>query len=413
MFCSSNASLAAANIVLSIVLFPVLGIAAEPARYIGSDESTGTSSSVLVADQPLAHTSQILPVNDAGEIVSVEAVGQINHVLRRLDQLLATANSDIQRVVKLNVYITRADLAEDVYHALADQFNGSRKPALMLMVSKLPHPRALIAVDAVAETTDTGADLVRQTAATASGASVSTLPEGRRIYVSGQAERHESLAEATRGTLVSLRSTLEFLGRGVEDVVQLKAFLTPMTDVDVVREEVREFYAPGPAPPVVFVEWNSSLNTPIEIELVAWGGREKVEDRVEYPTPSGMTASPVFSRVARINHGPTIYISGLSAAVEAGPDEPAGAEEQVREVFASLIDVLEASGSDLRHLVKATYYVRTDAVHSKMGELRPEYYDPLRPPAASLARVSELETPMRGLTLDMIAVPGGGESGGQ
>jgi enamine deaminase RidA (YjgF/YER057c/UK114 family) len=112
-----------------------------------------------------------------------------------------------------------------------------------------------------------------------------------------------------------------------------------------------------------------------------------------------MQASPIYSRVARINHGPTIYLSGLYGTN--GQD----AGKEVQELFANLKALLEKSGSDLRHLVKATYYVSTEEASQKLNELRPRYYDPLRPPAASKAMVAGVGRAGRGITLDMIAVP--------
>src|SRR5439155_27153542 len=111
------------------------------------------------------------------------------------------------------------------------------------------------------------------------------------------------------------------------------------------------FFENETAPPVVFVEWASSGN-PIEIEAIAMSvpGRDKPANPVAYLTPPNMKASPLFSRVARLNFGKTIYISSLYAA--AGQD--AGA--QVHEVCLTLGEFLKKSGSDVQHLVKAPYY---------------------------------------------------------
>jgi enamine deaminase RidA (YjgF/YER057c/UK114 family) len=103
--------------------------------------------------------------------------------------------------------------------------------------------------------------------------------------------------------------------------------------------------------------------------------------------------------VARINHGPTIYLSGLYAA------RAKDAAEEVNEIFSTMRDLLEKTGSDLRHLAKATYYVSTHDASDKLNELRPRYYDPRRPPAASKAFVAGVGMPGKSLTLDMIAVP--------
>jgi enamine deaminase RidA (YjgF/YER057c/UK114 family) len=107
----------------------------------------------------------------------------------------------------------------------------------------------------------------------------------------------------------------------------------------------------------------------------------------------------VFSRVARINHGKRVYISGLYAPTATDT------EGQITEIFGILGRLCEQTGSDLRHLAKATYYVTDDKeVSRKLNELRPKYYDPRRPPSASKATAAGVGRKEKSITLDMIAV---------
>jgi len=81
-------------------------------------------------------------------------------------------------------------------------------------------------------------------------------------------------------------------------------------------------------------------------------------------------------------------------------------------VFAQLQQLLDSTGSDLRHLAKATYYVSDDdrtagSSSAMLNKLRPEYYDPERPPAASKVRVHGVALVDRTLTMDIIAVGSG------
>lgn len=222
------------------------------------------------------------------------------------------------------------------------------------------------------------------------------LKPGVRLFISGQAEKGDgSLPDATRATLQSLKETLASYGAELSDVAQVKAFFSPMTSVAVVRAEVDKFFA-GKAPPLVLVEWGSPL---IEIEWIAHGPpAPEGAPAVEYLTPPGMTASPVFSRLTRVNRGDLHFVAGLY-----GPE----AEEPVNEVKA-ILDGLKAqsenAGSDLRHLVKATYYVASDGTSKALNELRPRYYDPKRPPAASKAPVAGAGLPGRAIVVDMVAV---------
>ena len=160
---------------------------------------------------------------------------------------------------------------------------------------------------------------------------------------------------------------------------------------------IADFFGKG-VPPCVFVEWQSSL--PIEIELVVAARPQAGQpEPLEFITPPGTTALPVFCRVVRVNDPRTIFVSGLFAR-EAGDGTA-----QVSDVFAQLQEILKASGSDMRHLAKATYYVSDNDTSAKLNELRPKFYDPARPPAASKAQVPGVGMTGRTLTLDMIAVP--------
>jgi enamine deaminase RidA (YjgF/YER057c/UK114 family) len=343
-----------------------------------------------------------LPLDATGNIVGKgKAAVQAEAVLDNLAAALGQARSGLDRVVKVNVYAARREVVAEVRKVLAQKFAGEVKPAASFVVGALPHPDALVALDAVAVSALDPGGAVKLLSSPklprAGGAHAAVLPAGTRVYVSGQAEKGRDLAEATRKTLESLRATLKYLGLRDARVVQLKAFMRPMAEAAEVRKEMAKFFGEEAVPPLVFVEWTSTL--PIEIELIAWAGRGKVEGGVEYLTPTGMQASPVFSRVARVGPGKTVYVSGLYAA------RGEGAAAEVREVFDELRRLLDKSGSDLRHLAKATYYVSTEDASTSLNELRPKYYDPRRPPAASKAMVAGVGVEGRTLTLDMIAVP--------
>ena len=112
-----------------------------------------------------------------------------------------------------------------------------------------------------------------------------------------------------------------------------------------------------------------------------------------------LTKSPVFSRVARINRGGTIFIGDLF-----GPAS-ASADEQLQSSFDALGHLLAKTGSDFKHLAKATYYVTDDEISKAHNAIRPKYFDPDRPPAASKALIGSTGRPGVRYSMDMIAVP--------
>jgi enamine deaminase RidA (YjgF/YER057c/UK114 family) len=63
-----------------------------------------------------------------------------------------------------------------------------------------------------------------------------------------------------------------------------------------------------------------------------------------------------------------------------------------------------AAISDTWSRRRITSYVTDDAASKALNDLRPNYYDPARPPAASKATVPGVGLDGRTVTLDMIAV---------
>lgn len=369
-------------------------------KHLGNEPIFGGAQAVVTEDVALFHTSQMLPIDFDGKLVGENAIEQASIVLNNIGSLTNRLDShDVARLVKLNVYVPNEAVANELRPFLRTQFQKKQLPAVSLVQTRLHRPEALVTMDAVGVAYRSDQHSLKEISINNWHANkTAILPRGPRVYVSGQAEKGMDLADATAKTLQSLRLTLQHLGSDIKDVAHVKCFLTPMAGVAKVEAEIDKFFAPHPVPPCVFVEWQSTL--PIEIELIA-AARPNPEPRepLEFITPPGMTTSPVFCRVVRINDPRTIFVSGLFAR-EAGD----GAA-QVNDTFAQLQDILKASGSDLRHLAKATYYVSDNDVSAKLNELRPKFYDPARPPAASKAQVFGVGMAGRSLTLDMIAVP--------
>ena len=371
--------------------------AADPRiRAISADDSSGTASAVVVdGSLALVHTSQILPLDaQQKQVVAENTVRQSEVVLDRLEARLTEARSGLDRLIKLNVYARDSQAVADFRPSLAKRLAGTARPAVSFVTGALTDPDARVAVDAIAGTalkTEPGVVL-------RPGPGLAVLPPGARVYVSGQAEAGEDLRLSTRKTLEGLAATLKFLGLERSQVVQVKAFLQPMTAVADVEREIADFFDETAAPTRVFVEWRSGPKQPIEIELIAASRADDARPALEFLAPPGLKPSPVFSRIARVNRGDLIYVSGLYAS------GGLSGRDQVEDLFATLSKVLSASGSDLRHLAKATYYVSEDDASRALNDLRPKYYDPTRPPAASKAVVPGVGMEGRSITFDMIAV---------
>jgi enamine deaminase RidA (YjgF/YER057c/UK114 family) len=373
-----------------------------PRRLRVDPDRAGATAVVVPSAVPLVHTAQVLPVDDQGRPVPEAA--QVGAALDRLDAVLKAAGSDVSRVVRLHVVLARDDLRQQLRAAFAERLDGRDGPAWTFVVGEPAVAGALLAIDAVA-TTDAPADggaVARKIVPgfARSQATFAVLPGGPRVYISGQAEPDEDLAAATRKTLVSLGDSLKILGLDRDQVVQLKAFVQPSdaAAAEVVARESAAFFEGETPPPLVVVGWKSSASQPIEIELIAAAPAPGGPERVEFPPLPPLKPSPVFSRSARVNLGSLVYVSGLI-----GPEGATGVE-QVRAVFGDLRAVLDEAGADFRQMAKATYYVSDPAADAALGAIRPQIYDPERPPAASKAAVAGVAAPGRGIAVDMIAV---------
>lgn len=359
--------------------------------------------------RPIAFTSQVIAFKgDDEKLKNAGFEKQFTNCLMRLAHDLGSTGSDFSRLLRLNMYL-RGDNDRVRAEAYLSRHMPGLNGALTFVSGRLEHTNALIAMDAIGLTTHPKRTWSRLEATKSlipkgrHGLVASVLLPGRRVFISGQAVRAETLTEATRQTMKQLGETLEFLGLQWKDVVQVKSFIQPMTKVSDVATEISRFFTTNQTPPQVFVEWTSKV--PIEIELVVNGGEAKEDDPlVEYLTPPAMKASPVFTRVVRVNRGKLVFTSSLY-----GPTDQ-GVENEIRSIFNELQLSMAVMGTNLKHLVKATYYVANNDSSRALNKLRPEYYDPKRPPAASKAAIRGTGLPNHSITMDLIGVAeqGGG-----
>lgn len=310
-----------------------------------------------------------------------------------LDEVDAAAKRLSGRVVKLHI-TAKDNAAVDAAAAEIKQRYAKSLPAVTFVVGKLFDTEASIGVDAVIAFKGSPKEGV-QVEEDSFGR---ILHPGARVYISGQAEKDKTNAGAVIGTMQSLSNSLETINAKPDDIVQIKVFLNPIRTEKRVRSEIQSFLGERKIP-VVCVEWSSAL--PVEIELVAACPAGVVKSGIEYLTPPSMTTSPVYARMAKLNSKETIYIGGLVAR---GTEAMSG-EDEVKDIFASLKEILKETGSDYENLVKATYYCANEDTSKALNTLRPNYYSPTRPPAASKAIVTGVGRDKRFVTLDMIAAP--------
>lgn len=316
-----------------------------------------------------------------------DLLGQIAGIARAYD-------TDLKSVAKLNLYLgnSESSLIAAVEKKIKATWAEGAGPALTIIPTKLPGS-ATLAGDAVIVCAKKGSKIDRFERDAA------MMPSDRDIiYVSGRAAKGE-IAEAASGTMKELFSDLELLGSKPADVIQVKAFISPMEKWEIFEREIEASFGDGPIPPIVYVEWISG-SRPTEIELIAAApDHAKAVETTTYYTPAKDKASPVYSKIARLHSGEVIYIGGTVGIVS---DKP---KAEVKSLYSSLGIISAKSGTSFRHYAKATYYVSDKEVSAALNEVRPEIYDRPRPPAASKVAIPSLIEKGRGLLIDMVAAP--------
>lgn len=373
-------------------------------RSIGGDRASGVARAVVVEEGALVHTALMFPEDREGRLQGgADAGAQAARVLANIEIALREARTSLDFLVRLHVYVADASVTPRIDRVLADRFGGRRTPPAVTFVEReMPRAGTLVAMDAMDAIAATawraapGAARRLTVAAlpqrTGRASHAAVQPPGPFVVVSGRAARGE-FEPAIRETLAQLRRDLETVGLTFDHVVQVKSFLGDMRSEQRLEEIIAGAFAGSRVPPQVVAEWRQET-TPAEIEIVATAPRtDGRRTRVEHVEP----IAGRYSRIARVNDGQPVFISGLYG----GSIDPVA---QVDEMFAELQRVLQAAGSDIRHLVKATYYVSDTAADGRINAIRPTIYDPERPPAASKLRVRGTGRPGRASTFDMIAV---------
>jgi enamine deaminase RidA (YjgF/YER057c/UK114 family) len=361
--------------------------AAAPQDRLPRPDQPGTAWSVRVPDRPLVFTAAVTAPAPAAADEEARAA------LAELDAVVQAAGGDPAGILRLNALVASdADVAA-VEAAVARRF-APAPGAFTLVRTPLATAGRRVAFEAVAPA---GGE---PTAVVHAAGRAAVLPAGGKVFISGQAEKGADVAEAVRLTMAGLHRTLAHLGLGAADVVQIKAFLAPFADHVAAGREVAASFGGGPVPPLVLVEWVSSL--PAEIELIAAARALPAPpgDRVAWLPLPWLSVSPRYCRVAHVGAGvPLIFLGGIDG-------EGAGdARGQMKRVFERIGSALYEAGSSYRNLIKATYYLGDARTRTELGDIRGVYFDPARAPSASALEVRSLGHPGRGARIDLIAFP--------
>ena len=111
--------------------------------------------------------------------------------------------------------------------------------------------------------------------------------------------------------------------------------------------------------------------------------------------PNGIFSSAIVT-------GNLVYTSGQIGIDSKTGQMPEGMEAQLEQVFRNLTTVLEASGSSIDHVVKATVFLADMNDYAKMNELYRKQFKG-DPPARSTVQVARLPRDAR-IEIEVVAV---------
>ncbi|HXR99674.1 MAG TPA: Rid family detoxifying hydrolase [Pyrinomonadaceae bacterium] len=100
--------------------------------------------------------------------------------------------------------------------------------------------------------------------------------------------------------------------------------------------------------------------------------------------------------------GDLVYTSGQIGIDPKTSQLPEGFEAQLDQVFKNLTAVLEASGSDIDHVIKATVFLADMNDYNKLNELYPKKFKG-DPPARTCVQVARLPRDAR-VEIEVVAV---------
>ena len=180
------------------------------------------------------------------------------------------------------------------------------------------------------------------------------------VYASGRVAKGATFQESIPAAMkLILDEYISPQGCDSGDVLQIRAYVNEMDRVADAKRLIEMHFPKGNAPPIVFVEWAREGTVEIGQEMV--------------------------------------FFSGVSGESGLAP------EEEVESLFRILERRVGEVGSDMSHLVKATYLVSDREMDATFSELRLRYLDPDRPPAASKVSRSFVDAEGRTLLIDMVA----------
>jgi reactive intermediate/imine deaminase len=123
-----------------------------------------------------------------------------------------------------------------------------------------------------------------------------------------------------------------------------------------------------------------------------------------FVNPETMQSPDSYTHVVEVTSGRSVYISGQVALDRGGKLAGGDIRSQTRQVFENMRAALAAVGGTLGDVVKLNTYLLDITEMPIVREVRNEYFDSGRPPAATAVEVSRLEPDGVLIEIEAVAV---------
>jgi enamine deaminase RidA (YjgF/YER057c/UK114 family) len=359
---------------------------------------------------------------------------QTDEALHRLAATLEAGGSSLEMVVRLGTF--HRNLDDALWHmGPRTRFLGQAAPPSTAFQCGLVPGTVEIELEAIALATD--ADIAREVITTDRAPTprvpyAQAIKAGPLVFTAGfmatdlrtgvaPAARvpaglphfYSPIKRQTEWVVETLGHVLEAAGTSLDRALRAFVILTDMRDFFAFDEVWRGLFgSDGPARTVI----QGPIFNPnclIEVDLIALAGDSHVsrETVVADSVPEHTTAEPQAVRAGEwvfvSGQLPTDYATGLAPEAQIDPAFPRYAsviEKQAQFVFSNLAAILEASGTDLEHVVRLGAY-HTSIASDFLGamETSREFFT-VAPPASTTIEVEALAVPQARFMIDAIAV---------
>jgi enamine deaminase RidA (YjgF/YER057c/UK114 family) len=302
---------------------------------------------------------------------------QVRDALKALSRLSGSAS-----VVKLRAFVAGTGDVRRVRDIVSETFTERKQnvPALsVVQVGALPLEGAQVVLESTA--------VARK-----------DVNDHGLVFISGQgatsANPRDPVLPLAEKSLAAVRTAVKAASSEPADVLRVTCLLSSLDQGQEVRKLFAEAY-PKAAFNYLQIQ-RLPARAVAECEAVA-RLRWNTGKPLHLLNPEGLSSSPNYSQIAMVS-APRVVLTG--SQVSFGYQDA-----DARQAFQRLEKSLDQFHTSLRHAAMVYYYPLSQSLAEQIHKVRTEFYEPSRPPAATMLPFEGLPSMDAGFGVDAIAIP--------